>query len=298
MKSVESMCIPRHKETHIKCFSFRASKLATHNTHVSVSCIRSACTSAAMRRICLYLQQVRWSGANVVAEALQALCVPAPVKVQAGGEHLVVEREVDEEAALCQQCQHQPCTVTAVCSPVSNRCRSPAGSTTVGTTVALQRSHCTIFSHGVAVQYAACHHVDLFCVHVLPPILDSYMSVVLTCDHAGELVAQPSILVPHLHHHILAWHTLPMHAICLPRLEIIDHTLQSLHAPCTVRPSLHTSDSAAETRGRLCCRLTMQCAYSGVLAMHCAAKPSLPASLSAWETGMLSEQTLGHRMGG
>ena len=113
---------------------------------------------------------------------------------------------------------------------------------------------------------AACHHVN----HILRSPSSGFMCV-HTCDHAGELIAQPSILVPHLHHHVLAWHTLPMHALCLPRLEIIHHTLQSLHSPCTVRPSLHTSNSVAETRGIKCCRLTMQCAYSGVSAMHFAA---------------------------
>ena len=76
-----------------------------------------------MRPISAYLQQVRWSSADIVAEALQAQCVPAPVKVEAGGEHLVVEGEINEEAALCQHCQHQPCAGTAVCSPVYNLCR-------------------------------------------------------------------------------------------------------------------------------------------------------------------------------
>lgn len=116
---------------------------------------------------------------------------------------------------------------------------------------------------------AACLHVNHILRWQASP--SSGFMRVHTCDHAGELVAQPSILVPHLHHHILAWHALPMHALCLPRLEVIHHTLQSLHPPCTVRPSPHTSDSAAETRGKLCCRLTMQCAYSGVSAMHFAA---------------------------
>ena len=116
------------------------------------------------------------------------------------------------------------------------------------------------------MQHAACHRVER-----TSSLQAKSMSAVHTCDHAGELVAQPSILVPHLHHHILAWHALPMHALCLPRLEVVHHTLQGLHAPCTVRPRLHASDSVAETRGKLCCRLTMQCACSGVAAMHCAA---------------------------
>ena len=67
-----------------------------------------------------------------MAEALQALRVPAPVEVQAGGEHLVVEGEVDEEAALCQHCQHQPCAVTAVCSPVLNNYRHASRQYSVG----------------------------------------------------------------------------------------------------------------------------------------------------------------------
>ena len=89
--------IPQHRETHGKYMSLRASKIATQDTHVPwPACyIRTACTIA-MRPICAYLQQVRWSGRDIVAKALQALCVPAPVKVQARGEHLVVEGEVDK----------------------------------------------------------------------------------------------------------------------------------------------------------------------------------------------------------